>query len=66
MAELLREQEVAELLGMSIHWLQRKRWEGGGIPFVKLPGAVRYRRKDVDEYINCRIRRSTSDPGPKE
>jgi hypothetical protein len=25
-AALLHEQETAELIGMSVHWLRRKRW----------------------------------------
>ncbi len=64
---LLNEQEAAELLGMSVHWLRRQRWAGGGIPFVKLgdgpKGAVRYRRETIDAHVNSHIRRSTSDPG---
>lgn len=62
---LLKEQEVASMTGMSVHWLRRKRWEGGGIPFIKLSahGAVRYQPESVAEYIESRIRRSTSDCG---
>ena len=65
MSELLKEQEVATLIGMSLAWLRRKRWEGGGIPFIKLSdhGAVRYRQEHVDQYIESRVRRSTSDHG---
>lgn len=63
MSELLREKEVASLVGMSVAWLQRKRWEGGGIPFIKMAGnkgAVRYRREDVEAFVNARVRKSTS------
>lgn len=67
MSELLREKEVAQLIGLSVHWLRRKRWAGGGIPFIKIAdgtgGAVRYRREDVEAFIASRSRRSTSDPG---
>lgn len=64
---LLDEHQTAELTGMSVHWLRRKRWAGGGIPFIKIgegpKGAVRYRREDVEQFIASRVRRSTSDPG---
>jgi hypothetical protein len=65
MGVLLKEQEVALMTGMSVHWLRRKRWEGGGIPFIKLSthGAVRYQPEIVAEYIESRVRRSTSDCG---
>jgi predicted DNA-binding transcriptional regulator AlpA len=64
MANLLTEREAAELIGMSVHWLRRKRWAGGGIPFIKIGdgpvGAVRYRREDIDTFIAGRVRKSTS------
>jgi len=64
---LLDEKKTAELLGMSVHWLRRKRWEGGGVPFIRIgdgpKGAVRYRLEDIDSYVAARVRRSTSDKG---
>ncbi|HBA87623.1 MAG TPA: DNA-binding protein [Geobacter sp.] len=64
---LLNEQETATRIGMSVHWLRRARWAGGGIPFVKMgsgpKAAVRYRPEDADAYVSARVRRSTSDPG---
>jgi hypothetical protein len=67
MSELLKEQEVAKLIELSVHWLRRKRWSGGGIPFIKIAegagGAVRYRREDVEAFIASRLRKSTSDTG---
>jgi len=61
--ELLNEYQTAKLLGCSVHTLRRDRWAGGGIPFVKLSAAVRYRRADIDAFIEMRVRRSTSDTG---
>jgi predicted DNA-binding transcriptional regulator AlpA len=65
MSELLNEKQVAEIIGMSVFWLRRKRWEGGGIKYIKLGtasrGAVRYRKCDVEVYITERVRKSTSD-----
>jgi hypothetical protein len=52
---------------MSVHWLRRKRWEGGGIPFIKMTdgGAVRYSGKTVQSYLDSRFRTSTRDPGDR-
>lgn len=64
MSVLLRESEVAVLIGLSVHWLRRKRWSGGGIPFIKLSdgtgGAVRYRKEDAEKFIESRVRSNTS------
>lgn len=32
MPKLMTEKETAAMVGMSVHWLRRKRWEGGGFP----------------------------------
>lgn len=63
--KLLREKEVAEMIGMSVSWMRRKRLTGGGIPFIKMSegGAVRYEQGAVDTYKASRVRRSTSDQG---
>jgi predicted DNA-binding transcriptional regulator AlpA len=63
MSELLKESEVAKTIGLSVHWLRRMRWSGGGIQFIKFDGAVRYRREDVEAFIASRLRKSTSDSG---
>lgn len=59
--ELLDEFQTAKLVKCSVFKLRRDRWAGGGIPFVKFHGAVRYRRVDIDAAIAARVRRSTSD-----
>lgn len=71
--KLLRETEVAEQIGMSTHWLRRKRLTGGGIPYLKMSGAstgaggdkgaVRYAQSSVDAFVASRVRSSTSDQG---
>ena len=62
MERLMTETEAAERLGMSVHWLRRKRWEGGGPHYIKLSGgqgrggAVRYLAQDIEQYLtDCRI-----------
>ena len=60
--QLLDTKQAASLLGMSVAFLERDRWAGAKIPFVKVgERAVRYRRADLDAFIAGRTRRSTSD-----
>jgi hypothetical protein len=63
MPKLMTETETAIMVGMSVHWLRRKRWEGGGIPFIKMTqgGAVRYSEEIVTEYIQSHFRTCTRD-----
>ena len=58
---LLNEQQTAIFLGMSISWVQRTRWEGGGPPYVKINHAVRYRQSDLEQWVENRLQNSTSD-----
>lgn len=51
---------VAAKLDVSIALLEKLRWTGGGVPFVKLGRSVKYRKTDVLEFIEARICRSTS------
>ncbi len=62
----LFELEVSHLAGPSVRTLQALRLRGGGPPFFYAGSrrAVRYKRRHVLEWIERRIRRSTSDPGP--
>lgn len=59
--QLLNTAEAAELLGVSKAFLERDRWAGARIPFIKVGSrAVRYRREDLESYIEAQVRRSTS------
>lgn len=63
---LLTTEQAAHYLGLSKAFLERDRWAGAKIPFIRIGvRAVRYRNADLDAYIASRVRRSTSDPGPK-
>lgn len=56
--------EVAFLFGLRVRSLEIQRWKGEGPPFVSLSRrCVRYRRRDIVEFIETRVRKSTSDPG---
>lgn len=57
--------EVAYLTGLSARTLDTVRVTGGGIPYLKFGRSVRYRRGDVDTWIAARVRKSTTDQGPK-
>jgi predicted DNA-binding transcriptional regulator AlpA len=63
---LLDEHQVAQVLNISVRTLQGWRVRGGGPPFVKLGGAVRYRRSEIKQHILDSLRGSTSDRGPRD
>lgn len=66
-SQIVNTQEAATYLGVSKAFLERDRWAGARIPFVKMGSrAVRYRITDLDAYIESKIRRSTSDQGVRQ
>ena len=61
---LLTELDVAGLLNVSVRTLQGWRLRGGGPRFIKLsPGMVRYRRCDLNEFLERRRCASTTEAG---
>jgi len=53
--------EAAQFLGVSKAFLERDRWAGARIPFIKVGSrAVRYRLSDLNAFIEKQFRRSTS------
>lgn len=59
---LLNTKEAAQFLGVSKAFLERDRWAGARVPFIKVGSrAVRYRLSDLESYIERQIRRSTSE-----
>ena len=59
--KLLDTKQAAALIGMSVAFLERDRWAGARIPFLKIGvRAVRYRESDLMDYINSCQRLSTS------
>lgn len=56
--KLLRDKDVAAFLDLHVETVRRYRREGTGPRFVTLgEGTIRYRREDVDEYLNSRTRK---------
>jgi len=59
--KLLTTKEAAPLLGVSVAFLERDRWAGARVPFIKIGSrAVRYRHSDLLAYIESCVRQSTS------
>lgn len=48
---LFSQKEIANVLGISCAKLERDRWSGGGIPYLKLGGFIRYRKSNVLNWI---------------
>lgn len=62
--KLLNTKQASEILGVSMAFLERDRWAGARIPFIKLgTRAVRYRVEDIEKYLDAQMRVSTSDQG---
>ena len=49
--EYLTEKEVEVRYGIKTSLLRKWRYLRKGIPFVKIGSSVRYRSRDVDEYL---------------
>ena len=61
---LLTTRQAADYLGVSKAFLERDRWAGARIPFIRIgTRAVRYRLDDLNIYIADHLRHSTSDRG---
>jgi excisionase family DNA binding protein len=58
---LLKTEDAASYLGVSPSLLNKLRLTGGGPQFVRLAGrAIRYRRADLDAWIEASLAKSTS------
>ncbi len=58
---LLTTKEAAPILGVSVAFLERDRWAGARVPYIKIGSrAVRYRLSDLRAYIESCVRLSTS------
>ncbi len=58
---LMKTEEAGRYLGLSSSLLNKLRLTGGGPVFVRLAGrAIRYRRPDLDEWVQASVMASTS------
>lgn len=59
--KLITTKEAAQVLCVSKAFLERDRWAGATIPFIKVGSrGVRYRPSDLQAFIESRIRQSTT------
>ena len=49
--ELYTTKQVAKVLGFAPKTLSNQRILGTGIPFIKIGNAVRYKKSDIETYI---------------
>ena len=61
MPELMTQEEVSALFDVSMPVLANWRSAGKGPKFVKLGGRVKYRKADVEAFINSNVRQSTTE-----
>jgi len=60
-ANLLTTKQAANILGVSPAFLERDRWAGAKVPFVRVGSrSIRYRHSDLDTFIESRVKTSTS------
>jgi hypothetical protein len=59
-APVLTPKQAAELLNLSTSWLAKQRLNGGGPPYIKMGGAVRYNAAVLLEWMKGKQRLSTS------
>jgi len=60
--KLLKTKDAAQFLGVSEAFLERDRWAGAQIPFVRVGHrAVRYELSTLEAFVRSRIRKSTSE-----
>jgi excisionase family DNA binding protein len=63
LAQILDQKQAAHLLGLSPRTMEAWRLTAGGPRYIKVGGRVRYRRSDLEAWLDTRRRTSTSDPG---
>ena len=64
---MLTTTQAADVLGLSPRTLEQLRVKGGGPEYFALgKRAIRYRRRALENWLDARRRKSTSDPGPSE
>lgn len=63
-AVLWTEKETARYIGFDARTLQSWRMKGTGPRYVQIsPRCIRYRPEDINQWIEQKLRRSTSDQG---
>lgn len=50
---LLDQKAAADFLGVTTKWMERDRWKGPKVPYVKIGRIVRYRASDLAAYVEA-------------
>ena len=59
---LIGQKEAADYLNMSEATLERDRWRGGDIPYIRIgPRAIRYSLDPLEEYVKSRTVKNISE-----
>ena len=53
---LFPQKTIAAVLDCSLAKLERDRWEGVGVPYLKIGKAVRYRKNETTEYLDSKMK----------
>ncbi|MBV5341108.1 MAG: helix-turn-helix domain-containing protein [Deltaproteobacteria bacterium] len=61
MVENMKTEEAAKILQVEPSTLEQWRWQGKGPKFIKMNRAVRYRREDLQSFIDARVFSSTTE-----
>ncbi|MGQ3887965.1 helix-turn-helix domain-containing protein [Legionella sp. CNM-1927-20] len=51
LSALFNQQTIAAVLSCSTQLLERNRWAGSGVPYLKIGGRILYRKSDVLEFL---------------
>lgn len=63
-SSLLNTAQAAEYLAVSKAFLERDRWAGARVPFIKVGSrSIRYRLSDLEAFVAGQVRWSTCDKG---
>ena len=62
---LIKQSEAASYLGLSEATLERDRWRGGEIPYIRVgPRSIRYDLSQLNEYLESKtVRKEVLDHG---
>ena len=58
---LIDQKQAAQILGLSVRTLERHRIAGTGPRFARLGRLIRYRQNDLIEWVDSKLRNSTSE-----
>ncbi len=62
--QLMRQEQAALILGVTPRCLENWRWRGGGPRWVQISTrCIRYRRSDLIQFVEERVKTNTSDVG---